>query len=76
MGLETIKKFRKNAKHKLAECINRKQQLNPFQHGMARTRVADGIYGLQIQRVDGNILNKQWRTAKGVALQLGGCTRD
>jgi hypothetical protein len=32
-------------------------------HGMARPRVADGGYGLQIWRVVANILNKQSHTA-------------
>jgi hypothetical protein len=42
---------------------------------MARPQVADGGDGLQIWRVDANILNKQLRTADGgVALQLGGWT--
>jgi hypothetical protein len=37
--------------------------LGPFQHGIARPRVADGGDGLQIWRVAANMLNKQSRTA-------------
>jgi hypothetical protein len=42
-------------------------------HGMARPRVADRGYGLQIWRVAANILNRQSRTAYS---KLGGWAGD
>ena len=42
---------------------------------MARPQVADRGDGLQIWKVAANILNKQSRTASGVVLQLGGCSK-
>jgi hypothetical protein len=32
-------------------------------HGMARSGVADGGDGLQLWRVEANVLNEQWRRA-------------
>jgi hypothetical protein len=37
--------------------------MSPCHHGMARPRVADGGYGLQMWRMAANVLNKQSRTA-------------
>jgi hypothetical protein len=45
-------------------------------HGLASPRVSDGGDGLQIWRVDENILNKQSQTAlQEMVLQLGGLRR-
>jgi len=33
--------------------------MDPCHHGMARTRFADSGYGLQVCKVNGNVLNKQ-----------------
>jgi hypothetical protein len=46
--------------------------VDPFHHGMARPRIADGGDGLQICRAAANVLNKQSRTAyEGWSSSLG-----
>jgi len=47
--------------------------VGPCHHGMARSHVAHGGYGLQLRRVTANTLNKQSRTADdGLPSRLGG----
>jgi hypothetical protein len=48
--------------------------VSPCHHGMARRRVVDGGDGLQMWRVDANILNKQSRTHEMV-FQVGDWAR-